>query len=307
MDVNSKEFRHLLLVGLAESLGIHRNAFSRFKVVALGDRGARRLEMVDRSQAAATVQVAEASTGAVIVGVGYEIYTGSPEREVEIQERLNNMGGPASRMRATLVDILTMHGVSLLAVQVTYPPAKVSTGMLATLAPPIVNTLPPASLPAASAPVPTPVPTPAPAPFNPAAVQTPGPLSAEKPKPSSDPESFIERLQSFLTLPLLGCIVLLIILCSCFCCARCRVVRSKSPAADERLSRAEAGADVTSAGRVANSAKNAGPRYPAGYEPVNRTEDQSLGGSVSSANRPPSIASDSSEAAGLRLLGNDGM
>jgi len=102
---------------------------------------------------------------------------------------------------------------------------------------------------------------------------------------------------------------LVLILCCCICRCCCRVVRTQPPAGElDRLSRAEAGMERSPAGRAkaANTAKNTDPRYPAGYEPVNASEE-GLGGSVSSVNRPPSVASDSSEAAGLRLLGNDGM
>merc|ERR1719269_302945 len=113
-------------VAIAESLGVHRNAFENFMVKAYGPPIGRRLEpsSAETSQQAAgdlmaavfaKQQAAGDAAASEIIGIGYLVAAGSAERETEIQTRLNNMGGSSSRVRASLTDILVRKGVRLLA------------------------------------------------------------------------------------------------------------------------------------------------------------------------------------------------
>lgn len=249
------------------------------------------------AEAQKAVKIAEAETNSKIVAVGYEVAAGSGERELEIQKRLNNMNAPESRVRASFSEILSREGVSLIAIQVTYPAAKVEE-VAKFLASTTVQNY---DVTTSSAPVSV----------------TQGASARQGTTPYFVPHSWLRQVQKnkptwastagALGIGIAALLGLLAIICFCMCfCASRWTSRTSSdkrasrernaPEADSAVLRREQGDDSPS-----NKAGAGRLGYPPGYEPV-RSEDASF-----LANRPPSIGSDSSEAAGLRLLGNDGM
>lgn len=272
MDVSSDAFHSLLLAALAEGIGIHVKAFERFKVVSLGTH--RRLLAADGGQSAeviSRIKSAEAATGSEILGVGYEVASGSVERQMEIQTRLNNMGGPSSRVRASLTDILSNQGVSLIAIQVTYPAAPVAEiGLFRSSTP----------LPAGRSSV------------GEAITVKPAVVLTNQPSWASTTGALG-----------IGAAALCGLVAVIGCCAYVfrERVKSKSDAAAKRSEEA---------GRTRPDVELGATQAKGRYEPVSKSEDASFNSVTHPVNRPPStgsVASDSSEAAGLRLLGNDGM
>jgi len=296
LSVSSDAFHQMLLTALAESIGIHSSAFMRFKVVAVGggDAAGRRVEAAAGSPEAIANK---------IVGVGYEVAAGSAARQVEIQIRLNNMAGQGSRVRASLAAILSRSQVGLLAVEVTYPPAAVSeSGLLPMAASTSLRAGGGVALPTA-------------APSLPAPTSIPDPWVREirKDKPAwTSTAGVIGVLGAALCgLAAIGCF------CLCLGISRLQGRKTIEVTTKEGQLQRDGVGPQAAASSVAPARQRDGAPSPAGttnaagagrlgtghrYEPV-RSEE----GSFNSVNRPPSVNSDSSEAAGLRLLGNDGM
>jgi hypothetical protein len=102
MNVDSPVFREALMKAFAESIGVRVESVLGFIINRLDQ------------------PMPNTPAGSLIIGVGFEVAAGSQKREREIQQRLNNIEGPSSRVRSCLVDILDRHGVSLLAVEVAH-------------------------------------------------------------------------------------------------------------------------------------------------------------------------------------------
>jgi hypothetical protein len=287
MDVESIEFKQLMITALAETIGVHANAFLRFHVASLGQPSqATSTRRLQGEKAVEDVNTVEAATNSKIVGVGYEVAAGSAERETEIANRLNNLDGVSSRARASLTDILDRHGVLVLAIQVTYQASPVAQLSLftspTTSSQGLVPTMP--GLPIYSSPSRSPS------------------VSEEREnaaKPTMLPPAWLQKVKkakpSWVTttgaltccLSIACCLSGIAGFCLCRLLNRCKTRAAES----DKRSRSDRGKEASRLD------------LPRGkYEPV-----QSDDGHTGPPSVVPSIASDSSEAAGLRLLGNDGM